>query len=179
MPIPTILAAAAGTRFLASHYNGIKTYLEYLLDRPGCSTYRTVAGTIPTATWSAGIGLDAEDYDRDGMHNTATLNSRIVFNTAGRYRVTPRLSFQANGTGIRGMMIRLNAAGDIGTGTFMTQVFSTAVAGQETVLTDAWSRYFNEGDYIEMFGYQTSGGSLGYASGIRKVHLEVLLEGSN
>lgn len=39
-------------------------------------------------TSSAAIAWDAEDYDTDGMHDNATNNSRITFQTAGIYRVT-------------------------------------------------------------------------------------------
>lgn len=179
MAVPVISYVTAGARLLATYQNSIKDYLDYLLNKPGAQAYRTVAGTIPTGTWSNGIGLDAEDFDRDGMHDPATNNSRMVFQTTGRYRVTARLTFLSNATGYRQLDVWLNSAGTQGAGTFMTRDARAAVNGATTTLECNFTRNFTSGDYIEMFGFQTSGGTLGYDVGIRKVSLETIMEGTN
>lgn len=180
MPVPNISYVTAGTRFLASHYNSVKDYLDYLLNPPGASAYRTVAGSLPTATWSNSIGMDGEDYDRDGIHDTSTNNARMTFTTAGRYRVTARLTFEPNATGFRALEVRLNSGGSQTGGTFMTEATATGTtASKNTTLEQNWSRYFNAGDYIEMFAYQNSGATLNYVTGIRRTGIEVLMIGTN
>lgn len=179
MAIPSISYVTAGARFLASHYNNVKDYLDYLLNPPGVMAYRTVAGSVATATWSNAIGLDLEDYDRDGMHDNTTSNSRIVFQTAGRYRITNRMTFASNATGMRAVECRLNAGGAYAGGTLMTRDTRAAVNGDTTVVECNWSRFFNVGDYIEQFAYQTSGGALSYDTGIRKCMIEAYMVGSN
>jgi hypothetical protein len=178
MPVPSILAVSAGARFLASHYNGIKDYLDWLLNKPGVQTYRTVAGTLGTATWSNAIGMDGEDYDRDGMHDTVTNNARVFFQTAGRYRVTATLTWASNATGIRGIRVAQNSGGSATGGTELITAWAPAVNGQESRTEVTFSKVFVAGDYIEMFGHQTSGGTLAYATGIRKVAVEATFEGT-
>lgn len=180
MAVPAISYVTAGARLLATYQNSIKDYLDYLLNPPGCQVYRTVAGSLATATWSAGIGLDAEDFDRDGMHNPVTNNSRVTIQTAGRYRITARHSWAASSTGTRTLMVRLNAAGSDSGG---TELFRGTTAGSAVVYTshDATSTVnLGSGDYIEYFAWQNSGGSLSYQVGSpRQCSLECILEGTN
>lgn len=179
MAVPSIAYVTAGARLLATYMNSIKDYLDYLMNKPGCQAYRTTAGSIATATWSPAVGLDAEDFDRDGMHNPATNNSRIVFNTAGRYRVTARHSWDANATGFRSIQVRINSAGSDSGGTELARAM---YPGSATIYTSGevhTTGYFDVGDYVEYFVYQNSGTTLNYSPGIRRCSLEVIMEGTN
>ncbi len=128
MPIPTLPYVTAGQRATASDRNAVKDYLDYLLNPPAVSAYRSAAtATISTASWSNAIGMETEDFDRDGMHDNATSNSRIVFfQTAGRYQVTARMTFEPNATGFRACETRLNANGLYTGGSLMSEATAAA-----------------------------------------------------
>lgn len=179
MAVPSLLYVTAGARLLAATWNGLKDYVDFLLDRPGCHAYRTVAGSIPTATWSGAVGMDLELFDRDDMHNTAVANSRITFATAGRYRLTFRFTFDSNATGLRRLEIRQNSAGSQTGGSFLAEDIRSAVSGGNTTLEITFSRFFDTGAYVEMFAYQTSGATLSYVTGAHRCSAEALFVGSN
>lgn len=179
MAVPSIPYVTAGGRLLATYQNLIKDYLDYLMNKPGCQAYRTVAGTLATGTWSGAVGLDGEDFDRDGMHNPVTSNSRVTFNTAGRYRVTARHSFAANGSGQRLIQVNLNSGGSQAAGTQLANGVSPGTGTGTNTVECNFTDYFGIGDYIEYFVFQNSGGTLSYDPGVRKCSLEVIMEGTN
>lgn len=180
MPVPTLPYVTAGGRLLATFQNAIKDYLDYLMNRPGCQVYRTVAGTLATTTWSGAVGLDAEDFDRDNMHNPSTNNSRITVVTAGRYRFTARHSWAANSTGTRTIMMRINSAGSDSGG---TEIARSTAPGSAVIYTShdcTASVNLGIGDYVEYFVWQNSGTTLAYQVGApRQCSIECLLEGTN
>src|SRR5262249_52738845 len=51
---------------------------------PRGRAYKTTAQAIPTGTWTP-VQLDAEQFDTDTIHDTATNNSRLTCKTAGIY----------------------------------------------------------------------------------------------
>lgn len=52
-----------------------------------CRVTRTAVQSIPDAAETL-VAFTSEDFDTDGMHDTATNNSRITINTAGIYTVS-------------------------------------------------------------------------------------------
>lgn len=180
MPLPSIPYVTAGGRALATYINAIVDYLNYLMNKPGCQVYRTVAGTLATATWSGAVGLDAEDYDRDNMHNPSANNSRITIVTPGRYRFTARHSWAANSTGTRTIMMRINSAGSDSGGTELCRGTTAGSAVLYTSQDCTGTANLGIGDYVEYFVWQNSGGTLAYQVGApRQCSLECILEGTN
>jgi hypothetical protein len=93
------------------------------------------------------------------MHSTTTNPSRININTTGRFRITATISFNASSVGRRTLLIRKNAAGSTGGGTFVQQdnrATPVSGSGQATV---TWEESFLDTDYFECWA-QDSGGSL-------------------
>jgi len=105
------------------------------------------------------IVLDDEDFDTDGMHDESTNNSRINFNSdnAGTYVVLGQLGFAGHATGQRIVRLLVN-------GTAVARI-ARSVVGSSTVeclmIGMIWT--FSAGNYVEMSGFQSSGGSLGVA----------------
>lgn len=130
-----------------------------------CGAYNSAGQSIATATWTS-ANLNSEDYDVGTMHDTVTNNSRITVptNGGGLYYVCGILSFDSNATGVRAGRLRKNGA------TVLMQC-NQPNAGA----TDAVSIPLNTvislsaADYIEMQGYQNSGGNLNIGSATREL----------
>lgn len=130
---------------------------SYLDGQPYCSVQHNTTQSISTATWTAAI-FDTENSDAYAMHGASS--SRISAPAAGLYLVTGYFAFASNGTGTRKAQIRKNAGG---VSTAGTSLGHTGGAPQTAL------QYFGSisaivslaaSDYVEMFVYQDSGGSL-------------------
>lgn len=130
-----------------------------------CGAYNSAGQSIATATWTS-ANLNSEDYDVGTMHDTVTNNSRITVPTGGGglYYVCGILSFDSNGTGVRAGRLRKNGA------TVLTQCNQPNAGATDAVsvpLNTVIS--LNAADYIEMQGYQNSGGNLNIGSATREL----------
>lgn len=120
------------------------------------STLTGMANSVTTV-----INLASESWDSTGtMHDTAVNNSRIVAPVDGRYLILASLGFAANAVGRRICQVRLNAAGS-GVGGVPICEENHAASPTGTPVVGAKVEYeLVAGDYVEMFGNQTSGGAL-------------------
>lgn len=119
-----------------------------------------VAGITHTTATSTLLTWDTEVADTDGMHDLVTDTSRIKAITAGVYRVTARAAFATNATGIRSLDLRFNAFGAAAGGTRVGYDSQTPVSGALTSVAIAIDVRLAQYDFLELFGYQTSGGNL-------------------
>jgi hypothetical protein len=114
--------------------------------------HATAAQSIPNNTLTV-IALAGETIDSDGLHDTATNNSRVVLNKIGRWLVTAQVSWAANTTGSRRAVILRNGvehtASQIGTGPSVVTTTATSVVDATAVT-----------DYVEAAGLQDSGAGL-------------------
>lgn len=169
---PTIPTLVAGNRPGASYYAALAAYLEFQRNPPAAMAYRDTSRNVPNATDDL-LVMDAESYDRNGIHSTVTNPSRMTIQTDGRYDVLARLTFASDSAGYRMFELRLNADGSSVGGTLLTRDTQSAVNGNVTTLELNFSRLFTTGDRIEGFGFQNSGSSLALDFGIRKCGIEV------
>lgn len=137
--------------------------LAFLETPPQCGVYQITAQTFAVSGTSYLMSWDTLGYDTDATMWTAGVPSHITFNTPGKWRVKAQLMWLANTTGIRQVDIRKNSAasptGGARVGLGFMQASSTA--SQVTVCQAEVMLYgIVAGDYIEIFGSQTSGGSL-------------------
>jgi hypothetical protein len=123
----------------------------------GVSVYDSTNQAITNGVTTA-LTFNAEYFDTDGYHSTSTNTSRLTIpaGKAGYYLITAQGTYAKNATGGRSIVFYKNGAwlrysADIaGSSSFyvgneMTVVYYLAVA-----------------DYIELFTYQNSGGSLNF-----------------
>jgi hypothetical protein len=175
--IPTIPDFTAGEVLTAAKMDSMSAAVAFWALTPRCFAYASATGqTLATATYAA-VALDSEVYDyvQSGdspHHDNATQNTRIVIRTAGLYEIVGQVGFANNATGGRIAQVRVNnsavAAGS-----------SPAVSGLGTnVMTGIVERRLAIGDYVEIFGYQTSGGTLGIGQGADNTFLRVKLTGT-
>lgn len=172
---PTFRAGHAPT---AAQFNQLGDALNFRAKTPRCKAYLASPGSIPNGTYTV-ITLDAEDFDvvqagDDPAHDNATDNTRIYIRTSGKYLVAGQVEFAANGTGTRKVTIRKNAGGVVTGGTQLTAGGAPADAGV-TMTCGATPVLvaLDPGDYVEMFGHQTSGGALTVQPGSGNTWLSV------
>lgn len=110
------------------------------------------SGDVSTSTGvETKIALNASTFDDVGGFDL--VNNRYVAKVAGKYRASGSIGWDSNGTGVRGIGLRKN-----GTEFARAQVQPSGTSATITSTSDVVS--INVGDYIELYGVQTSGGSL-------------------
>ena len=106
-----------------------------------------------TDDWQT-LTFDSETYDDDGIHSVASNTSRLTCQTAGLYRISGQITFVANATGHRYGAIRLD-------GTIYLDIDRrVALNGVVTVVKVSTSCKLAVGQYVELQGWQNSGGNL-------------------
>lgn len=129
-------------------------------DEKSVRVYRTAVLAISSGTETL-IPFTAESHDNGGFHDNATNNSRVIAPEDGTYQINAQCSFDANGTGQRYFLIRKNAGGSAVGGTLMlVETQGATPSPTSSAISGADSIELVEGDYIEMFAYQNSGGNL-------------------
>lgn len=145
----------------------IRDVLDFLLDPPSCYAYRGTNQSFTTATW-APLQMANELYDAYATpaHDTSTNNTRLVAAETGLYAITGHLTWAADASGVRFADIRKNAAGVQSGGTELEQIsIAAAAAGISTRMVVYVEAQLTAGDYVELFGQQSSGGTLSAIGG--------------
>jgi len=152
---------------LADLYMQLKSYIFADLGPLGCNVFRLSTQSIGDATWT-GIGFDNELEDIDGCHDNSTNNTRLTAIAEGTYIVTGNAGWESNSTGRRGLCIRHTAFVG-GAETLYGRLVVAAVVADPIHLSSSALVRMEVGDYVELCGYQNSGGNLNisYSSGNR------------
>lgn len=130
---------------------------------PRCFVRLAVDQTLTTATTTP-INWDTDVSDALGWHDTSTNKSRITVTESGLYLVDAVLSFNANTTGNRFIAIQVNGGAIPGRGSVSTNTVSNTASCNLSQIIELVA-----GDYIEITGYQNSGGDLTIRSGTDNV----------
>ena len=185
--VPTIATFTAGQVLTAAELNQMKAVADFWALTPRMYAYAATGQSIPNGTGTA-VALDAEIYDipnnYDGsgdsqFHSTFTTNSRLWIRTPGKYEITGQVQLASNATGVRTVQVRLNAAGNVASGTLLGTNQQSPLTGASTsVAITPIEVDLVGGDYIEMFATQTSGGALNTVPGQGTTFLRYRLTGS-
>ena len=121
----------------------------------GASATHSSATSSTNNTYTQ-IPFDTEIYDTDAMHSDVTNNSRFTIPTGkgGYWLITALIQWADSQVGIRLIRLYVNGvASSEYSGLITSAVGNTGIN---------WSRVVNvsAGDYCELYGLQTSGGSL-------------------
>lgn len=144
--IVTMDAAVAGVPTIQTDVNNLKTY-------PYAHLRQTSAQSIPHAAFTA-IQFNAEDSDSAGGHDNVTNNTRYTSQRTGRYQISGAIGWVNSATGFRATQWWKNGA--VVTG---SQLSFVPITGAETqVSARTMIVQLNSGDFIELRGYQESGG---------------------
>lgn len=181
--IPTIPSFSAGAVLTAAQMNNVKAVSDFWALTPRCSVYQSAPQSIPNSTVTA-IAFDVEVYDivQSGdspSHDNTTNNTRVYIRTTGKYEISGQVYYASNATGVRLADIRLNAAGSGAGGTRLVLNQNSPLSGVGTpVACVPIEASLTAGDYVEIFGQQTSGGALNTAGGLGLTFLRIRLTGS-
>jgi hypothetical protein len=144
-----VLTVAGGIPSWATPSSGTPT-------AKGVSIYSTGAQSLSNNTFTA-LTATLELYDTDGYHSTSVNTSRITIpaGLGGYYLVQGQCNWDLNATG--GRVVSIYKNGSVVSPGGVIEGSSTQYSASTISTTIALSA----GDYIELFGRQSSGGSLG------------------
>lgn len=127
---------------------------------PRCHVYQSsvVVETLTTGVDKA-IEFDAEILDTINGHSNVTNNSRYTPTVAGKYKCFGQMVVDVNANGNRIAHFRKNGARDLGApySGFRAPVGADSIG---TATAGALISCNGVTDYIELWGYQSSGGNL-------------------
>lgn len=123
--------------------------------QPAARVYNSATISHTTSgSWQT-LTFDSERYDTASLHSTSVNTSRMTAPTTGLYTMTANINFAANATGVRGLRFLLN-----GTTVLAFDLQATAGAGATTAAVISTDYQLTATDYIEVQGFQDSGGAL-------------------
>ena len=120
----------------------------------GARAHETGGPQVFSTGSAAVITLDAERYDTDTIHDLSSNNSRLTATTAGKYVITATIEWEANSANQRLLAIQLNGT------TNLVVATQDANASGTTRMTVTTVYLLAATDYVEMVGFQDSGGDL-------------------
>jgi hypothetical protein len=135
---------------------------------PAARVYHSTNQSIANNTGVA-LAFNTESFDTDTIHDTVTNNSRLTCKTAGKYLITGTIEWAANATGIRQAILQVNGTTQPG----IDERIGTATYPVTTTVVTLYDLAVN--DYVELLGYQDSGGALNaLTDGIRAPVFEMV-----
>lgn len=137
--------------------NNLTLVLNFLLTPPLCQVRNSVAQSYTSGSFAVQL-FDTEDVDSSGMHSTVTNTSRMTAVYPGWYRASGSISFTGNATGRRGGRWLVNGV-PVNAGAAYNATVSTAASAAEVPFRTL-DAFLNVGDYLEIAGFQDSGGNL-------------------
>lgn len=153
--VPVSSNQAPGNLLTSSLWNaGPAASNAFLTAPPLAQVTQTTVQTCANNTLTP-INFDTTALDTDNGHSNVTNNTRYTCQVAGWYLVIGGVGWAPNGAGNRLTLIYKNGVlTSWGSGVF------TATNVNSTVVQASWMVQMNVGDYVEIYGYQGSGGPL-------------------
>jgi hypothetical protein len=121
--------------------------------------YRTTSVALTTDEWET-LHWDADRLDNNQMHHVKRRNTRFHVHRDGTWLMILKLDFSVNTTGLRWGMIRRNSEESESGGNTLGQWTSAGITPGETVVWGMITAPLRRGDYLNVFGKQSSGANL-------------------
>lgn len=157
--VPILPTVTGGAVYPSSSPSALVAAALFAQKPPMADLLQIVAQSLTTATFTSLTFTSAavdQDYLGGTGHSNSTNTSRYTANYAGWYEISGGPAFAVNATGNRGCRWAINGAAVTG-----TYVFVGAIATlDEAIPARTRMVYLNVGDYVELQGYQSSGGAL-------------------
>ena len=152
----TVHNPATGTSPPASWGDTVRDDLQLFSTPPSVKAVRTAVQSLAHNTSTALAFTAADEWDTDSFHSTTVNNTRITVpaGLGGKYHMVGTMDFAAGTASQRGTVIRLNGTTDIAG----SNINSVGVNGHNSPVPIVYR--LAAGDYIELFGFQSSGVAL-------------------
>jgi hypothetical protein len=155
LPVPVPRTFTVGETETAAYFNAVRDALNFLLNPPVFKGIQATTQAIASGAWTS-IALDSSSVDSYTGHSNVTNNSRYTAQVAGWYWAEGYVAWQATGATCRfDSSIFRNGAAVPGSSQFLVKPGTDLAAISASTLT-----YLAVGDYVEMNGRQSSGGSI-------------------
>lgn len=156
--VPVIPTFTTNENLLSSDMNKIAAALQFLLyNKPLCKAHSTIIQTL-TSQVTTVINLDTTDVDTDGGRNGVGSNTdRYVARTRGWYMVAATVGYAAPAAGSRFAIIMVNGVEQNG----YSSAYTTGAVNAGINVSGLVR--LNVGDYLQIAGFQDSGGSINTA----------------
>lgn len=142
----------------ASMLNALRDQLTFIGNPPIARILQTAAQNCATAAYTA-IAMDTSSLDTYSGHSNTVNNTRYTAQVPGYYRIAGIVGWAINSTGIRATSVGINGSPQIDSQVELSATTANTSAPAQLVA------FLNLGDYVEMFGYQNSGGTLATGGG--------------
>jgi len=106
-----------------------------------------------------------------------TTNGKLTAPYTGRYQVSATVHFAANATGLRGLQVNKNSVA-ANTNTVAETSLTSMTTGINHDMTLSDVLMLNQGDYLSLLAYQSSGGTLNMASALPVTFSMVKIDGA-
>jgi len=157
LAVPTTVTETPGASVASSVWNSqVRDGFGFLIAPPVFVGTQTTTQSLANNTWAA-LNLNTEQVDSYNGHSTSTNNSRYTAQVGGYYTVAGVAVFAAGSISIRGARIHVNGSVVQGSAQMFAPPSTSNLCG---VATPTRVVYLNSGDYVEVAGYQLTGGSL-------------------
>jgi hypothetical protein len=156
---PTVVPGQFETSAL---FNTLSANGAYLTNPPNFVGTQSVVQSLANTTWTA-LLLDTTQTDPYAGHSNVTNSSRWTCPTGvpGWYTVCGVAAYVPNATGFRTARLQVNGTAIVG-----AESYGPNNGGAETVIvTPTRDVFLNAGDYVEVAGWQNTGGALNTSTG--------------
>lgn len=158
---PVEATVAPGATITSALWNaGVRDGVNFLANKPILFVTQTSTQNLTSSAWTA-LNFDTTVVDSYGGHSNVTNNSRYVGQQPGYYLVGGCSCAAFNSTGQRAAAVAKNGTRVQGSGTLI-QATSALSATAPTLFVPVFLN--GSTDYVEIHGYQNSGGTLATAS---------------
>lgn len=151
-PIP------AGNRLLSEEL----VNLGRLLNPPRARLLQSSGQAVTTGTFTA-VTFTSEEFDTVSGHSNVSNTSRYTCQVAGLYLLSGKVAWVHNTTGQRASLWRIN--GSTVTGSQISLQTNAQASREIQVPAATITVPLAVNDYVELFGFQDSGGSLNTSVG--------------
>lgn len=157
VPVPHTFFDGVYTTAEANTY--LRDPLLFLMKRPMAELIQIAAQSLANSTFTS-LTFTSFIVDQDYLGGTGHSNSvnpsRYTANFAGWYEISGGVAFATNATGNRGSRWAVNGSVVSGSYTFVGAIATV----DEAIPARTKQVYLNVNDYVELQGWQSSGGAL-------------------
>lgn len=140
--------------------SNLRDGINFLLNPPTAQVSQTATQSLANTTFTP-ISFDVNILDTYGGHSTTVNNTRYTAQVAGIYQVSGIVTFASNSTGDRAAEIGKNGSGI----SYSTTGFRASTGTVTGVPVPGILITLAVGDYVEILGWQSSGGALSTQTG--------------